>query len=78
MTEEKLESAETARVTTESQVEPLKNDMLWLKHHGVISVTNSVLNSNELDETVARLLVAARNDGYAQGYTECTQHVLTL
>ncbi|KAJ0434387.1 hypothetical protein HanOQP8_Chr17g0666901 [Helianthus annuus] len=50
--------------------------MLWLKDRGIISVANSVLNSNELDETVAYLLVAARNDGYAQGYTKCTQHVV--
>ncbi|KAJ0788749.1 hypothetical protein HanPI659440_Chr05g0195511 [Helianthus annuus] len=75
-TEEKLESSETARVTAESQIEPLKNDMLWLKDHGIISVANSVLNSNELDEIVTHLLVFARNDGYAQGYMECTQHVV--
>ncbi|MFS7931586.1 hypothetical protein Hanom_Chr04g00357701 [Helianthus anomalus] len=43
----------------------MKNDMLWLKDHGIISVPKSVLNSNELDETVAHLLVAARNDGSA-------------
>ncbi|KAJ0618647.1 hypothetical protein HanPSC8_Chr02g0062691 [Helianthus annuus] len=49
--------------------------MLWMKHHGIISVANSILNSNELDRTVVRLLVTARNDGYAQGYTECTHHV---
>ncbi|MFS8019254.1 hypothetical protein Hanom_Chr15g01401621 [Helianthus anomalus] len=50
--------------------------MLWLKHRGIISViANSVLNSNELDQTATRLLITARNDGYAQGYTECTQHV---
>ncbi|MFS7921047.1 hypothetical protein Hanom_Chr03g00232021 [Helianthus anomalus] len=66
-TEEKLESSETAQVTAESQLEPLKNDMLWLKDRGIISVANSVLNADELDETVAHLLVAARNDEYAQG-----------
>ncbi|KAJ0513925.1 hypothetical protein HanRHA438_Chr10g0454141 [Helianthus annuus] len=60
----------------ESQVEPLKNDMLWLKDHGIVNVANSVLNSDELDETVAHLLVAARNDGYAQGYSECSQHIV--
>ncbi|KAM0012464.1 hypothetical protein Hdeb2414_s0002g00068151 [Helianthus debilis subsp. tardiflorus] len=49
--------------------------MLWMKHHGIISVANSVLNSIDLDQTVAHLLVTVRNDGYAQGYTECTQHV---
>ncbi|KAF5767597.1 hypothetical protein HanRHA438_Chr14g0636181 [Helianthus annuus] len=75
--EEKLESSKTARVTAKSQVEPMKNDMLWLKDHRIISVANSVLNPNELDETVAHLLVAARNDGYAQGYTECAQHVVS-
>ncbi|KAF5822883.1 hypothetical protein HanRHA438_Chr01g0032771 [Helianthus annuus] len=37
-TEEKLENSETTRVTAKSQVEPLKNDMLWMKHHGIISV----------------------------------------
>ncbi|KAJ0726064.1 hypothetical protein HanPI659440_Chr12g0466011 [Helianthus annuus] len=75
-TEEKLESSETAWVTAESQIEPLKNDMLWLKDHRIISVANSDLNSDELDKMVAHLLVAARNDGYAQGYSECSQHVV--
>ncbi|KAL9998356.1 hypothetical protein Hdeb2414_s0007g00235471 [Helianthus debilis subsp. tardiflorus] len=46
--------------------------MLWLKEHGIICVANSVLNADELDETVAHLLVAARNDGYA----ECSHHVV--
>ncbi|KAF5778704.1 hypothetical protein HanXRQr2_Chr12g0550621 [Helianthus annuus] len=50
--------------------------MLWLKDCGTISVANSILNSDELDETVAHLLVAACNDGYAQGYSECSQHVV--
>ncbi|KAM0040300.1 hypothetical protein Hdeb2414_s0012g00392161 [Helianthus debilis subsp. tardiflorus] len=75
-TEEKLKSSKTARVTAESQLEPLKNDMLWLKDRGIISVANSVLNDDELDETVVHLLVAARNDGYAQGYIECSHHVV--
>ncbi|KAJ0681057.1 hypothetical protein HanPI659440_Chr16g0631451 [Helianthus annuus] len=74
-TEEKLESSETVRVTTESLVEPLKNDMLWMQHHGIINVANSVLNSIDLDQTVAHLMVTPRNDGYAQGYAKCTQHV---
>ncbi|MFS7985902.1 hypothetical protein Hanom_Chr11g01004141 [Helianthus anomalus] len=74
-TKEKLENSETAWVTAESLVEPLKDDMLWMKHRRIISVANFVLNSNKLDQTVAHLLVTARNDGYAQGYTECTQHV---
>ncbi|MFS7917212.1 hypothetical protein Hanom_Chr03g00186421 [Helianthus anomalus] len=47
--EEKLESSETARVTTTSLVEPLKNDMLWMQHHGIISVSISIL-LNILDE----------------------------
>ncbi|KAJ0482617.1 hypothetical protein HanIR_Chr13g0655931 [Helianthus annuus] len=50
--------------------------MLWLKDRGIITIANSVLNSDELDETVAHLLVVARNDGYAQGYAECSQHVV--
>ncbi|KAF5804837.1 hypothetical protein HanRHA438_Chr05g0211661 [Helianthus annuus] len=37
-TEEKLESSETARVTAESQIDPLKNDMLWMKHRRIISL----------------------------------------
>ncbi|KAF5767669.1 hypothetical protein HanPI659440_Chr14g0529871 [Helianthus annuus] len=49
--------------------------MLWMKHHGIINVANSVLNSIDLDQTIAHLMVTARNDGYAQGYVECTQHV---
>ncbi|KAM0031830.1 hypothetical protein Hdeb2414_s0017g00513561 [Helianthus debilis subsp. tardiflorus] len=39
-------------------------------------VAESVLNSEELDKTVAHLLVAARNDGYAQGYAKCSHHVV--
>ncbi|MFS7945423.1 hypothetical protein Hanom_Chr06g00524121 [Helianthus anomalus] len=75
-TEEKLENSETARATTESELEPLKSDMLWLKERGIAIVAESMLNSEELDKTVARLLVAARNDGYAQGYAECSHHVV--
>ncbi|XP_021991658.1 WEB family protein At5g16730, chloroplastic-like [Helianthus annuus] len=73
--EEKLESSETARVSAESELEPLKNDMTWLKDCGIACVAESVLNSKELDKTVADLVVAARRDGYAQGYAECSQHV---
>ncbi|KAJ0714915.1 hypothetical protein HanPI659440_Chr13g0494811 [Helianthus annuus] len=40
----------------------MKNDMLWMRHHGIIN-------------TVANLMVTLRNDGYTQGYAECTQHV---
>ncbi|KAJ0514962.1 putative transcription factor C3H family [Helianthus annuus] len=74
-TEGKLKSSEIARVTVESLVEPLMNDMLWMRHHGIINVANSILNSIDLDQTVANLMVSARNDGYTQGYAECTQHV---
>ncbi|KAJ0959129.1 hypothetical protein HanPSC8_Chr00c463g0808681 [Helianthus annuus] len=49
--------------------------MIWMKHHGIINVPNSVLNSIDLDQTIANLMVTARNDGYTQGYTECTKHV---
>ncbi|KAJ0694417.1 hypothetical protein HanPI659440_Chr15g0608511 [Helianthus annuus] len=35
--EEKLENSETAQVTAESLVEPLKDDMLWMTHHGIIN-----------------------------------------
>ncbi|MFS7927534.1 hypothetical protein Hanom_Chr04g00310291 [Helianthus anomalus] len=38
-------------------------------------VVESVLNSEDLDKTLARLVVAARKDGYSQGYAECSQHV---
>ncbi|KAJ0601423.1 hypothetical protein HanIR_Chr03g0128181 [Helianthus annuus] len=72
-TKEKLENSETARVTVESELEPLKSDMAWLKDRGIACVVELVLNSEELDKTVARLVIAARNDGYTQGYTE--QHV---
>ncbi|KAJ0744045.1 hypothetical protein HanPI659440_Chr10g0382881 [Helianthus annuus] len=64
-----------ARATAESELEPLKIDMAWLRERGIAYVAESVLNSEELDKTVARLVVAARNDGYAQGYSECSQHV---
>ncbi|MFS8019509.1 hypothetical protein Hanom_Chr15g01404591 [Helianthus anomalus] len=50
--------------------------MLWLKECVIASVAESVLNSEELDRTVTHLLVAARNDGYAQGYAECSHHVV--
>ncbi|KAF5799231.1 hypothetical protein HanXRQr2_Chr07g0302201 [Helianthus annuus] len=73
--EEKLENSETTRATAESELEPLKSDMAWLKKRGIACVAESMLNSEELDKTVARLVVAAWNDGYAQGYTECSQHV---
>ncbi|XP_035837815.1 WEB family protein At5g16730, chloroplastic-like isoform X2 [Helianthus annuus] len=74
-TEEKLENSETARVSAESELEPLRNDMTWLKDRGIACVAESVLNSKELDKTVADLVVAARRDGYAQGYAECSHHV---
>ncbi|KAM0041138.1 hypothetical protein Hdeb2414_s0011g00362771 [Helianthus debilis subsp. tardiflorus] len=74
-TEEKLENSETARVTAESLVEPLKDDKLWMMHHGIINVANSILNSIDLDQTVTNLMVTARSDGNTQGYTKCTQHV---
>ncbi|KAM0010701.1 hypothetical protein Hdeb2414_s0070g00772321 [Helianthus debilis subsp. tardiflorus] len=56
---EKLENSEIARVTAESELEPLKSDMAWLKDRGIACVAESVLNSEELDKTVARLVVAA-------------------
>ncbi|KAM0070822.1 hypothetical protein Hdeb2414_s0001g00017751 [Helianthus debilis subsp. tardiflorus] len=77
-TEEKLENSKTAQATAEGELEPLKSDMLWLKERGIESVAESVLNSEELDKTVAHLLVAAWNDGYAQGYAECSHHVVNV
>ncbi|KAJ0796028.1 hypothetical protein HanPI659440_Chr04g0157381 [Helianthus annuus] len=62
--EDKLENSETARAKAENELEPLKSDMLWLKEH-------------EIASTVAHLLVAAWNDGYAQGYAECSYHVVS-
>ncbi|MFS7977473.1 hypothetical protein Hanom_Chr10g00904381 [Helianthus anomalus] len=62
---EKLENSEMARVTAESELEPLKENMAWLKDRGIAC----------LDKTVARLVVAAQRDGYAQGYAECSHHV---
>ncbi|KAJ0466467.1 hypothetical protein HanIR_Chr14g0672481 [Helianthus annuus] len=64
-TEEKLENSETARVTAESLVEPLNNNILWMQHHGIINVANSILNSIDLDQIVANLMVTARHDSYA-------------
>ncbi|MFS8018278.1 hypothetical protein Hanom_Chr15g01390201 [Helianthus anomalus] len=46
-----------------------------MQHHGIINVANSILNSIDLDQTVANLMVTARSDGYTQGYPKCTQHV---
>ncbi|KAM0055250.1 hypothetical protein Hdeb2414_s0006g00203941 [Helianthus debilis subsp. tardiflorus] len=71
-TEDKLKNSETAWATTESELELLKSDMLWLKEHEIASVAESVLNSEELYQTVAHLLVPAQNDGYA----ECSHHVV--
>ncbi|MFS7924605.1 hypothetical protein Hanom_Chr03g00274591 [Helianthus anomalus] len=39
-------------------------------------IANSILNSAELDESVARVMIAARSDGYTQGYYECAHHVV--
>ncbi|KAJ0694553.1 hypothetical protein HanPI659440_Chr15g0610131 [Helianthus annuus] len=50
--------------------------MLWLKERGIASVADSVLNYEELDKSIAHLLVAVRNDIYAQGYAECSYHVV--
>ncbi|KAJ0533888.1 hypothetical protein HanIR_Chr09g0413591 [Helianthus annuus] len=77
-TEEKLENSETARASAESELGPLKNDMTWLKDRGIACVVESVLNSKELDKTVADLVVAAWRDGYAQGYAECSHHVTSV
>ncbi|KAJ0753077.1 hypothetical protein HanPI659440_Chr09g0331701 [Helianthus annuus] len=44
-TEEKLKSSETAWVTAECQIKPLKNDLLWLKDHGIISVSVSAFDN---------------------------------
>ncbi|KAF5757310.1 hypothetical protein HanRHA438_Chr17g0835001 [Helianthus annuus] len=49
--------------------------MAWLKERGIACIAKSVLNSEELDKTVAYLVIAARNDGYAQVYAECSQYV---
>ncbi|KAF5823372.1 hypothetical protein HanRHA438_Chr01g0038591 [Helianthus annuus] len=55
--DKKLEDAETARVTAESIMGPLTNNMLWMQHHGVINIVNSIMNSIKLDESVAKLMV---------------------
>ncbi|XP_022003959.1 WEB family protein At5g16730, chloroplastic-like [Helianthus annuus] len=75
VTEEKLENSETARVSAESELEPLRNDMTWLKDRGIACVAESVLNSKELDKTVADLVVAAQRDGYAQGNPRCLSRI---
>ncbi|KAM0046809.1 hypothetical protein Hdeb2414_s0009g00320931 [Helianthus debilis subsp. tardiflorus] len=49
--------------------------MLGRQHHGIINVANSILNSIDLDQTMANIMVTVRRDGYTQGYAECTQHV---
>ncbi|KAJ0430692.1 hypothetical protein HanHA300_Chr17g0671881 [Helianthus annuus] len=49
--------------------------MAWLKERGIACIAKSVLNSEELDKTVAYLVIAARNDRYAQVYAECSQYV---
>ena len=38
--EEKLENSETAQVTAESELDPLKNDMAWLKDRGIACVSS--------------------------------------
>ncbi|KAM0043913.1 hypothetical protein Hdeb2414_s0010g00347001 [Helianthus debilis subsp. tardiflorus] len=47
-TEEKLESSETVGVTAESQVESLKNDMLWLNVRVIISSEDFVTQLREV------------------------------
>ncbi|KAF5795283.1 hypothetical protein HanXRQr2_Chr08g0337811 [Helianthus annuus] len=66
---ERVERAETSRRLSATEEK--------LEGSETARVANSVLNADELDEMVAYLLVAARNDGYAQGYAECSQHVVT-
>ncbi|KAJ0694650.1 hypothetical protein HanPI659440_Chr15g0611221 [Helianthus annuus] len=56
-------------------LETLVNNPVWLQHHGIIHVANVVLNSVEIDETVAALMVAARSVGHQEGYHECVAHV---
>ncbi|KAF5798153.1 hypothetical protein HanXRQr2_Chr07g0289481 [Helianthus annuus] len=55
-------------------VEPLVNNLEWLQKYGIAHVTNAVLNSTKLDQTVAALIVAARHMGHSEGYTECASH----
>ncbi|MFS7919313.1 hypothetical protein Hanom_Chr03g00211261 [Helianthus anomalus] len=61
--------------TDQAQTSKAKNVGVEKKERGISCVAESVLNSEELDKTVARLLVVARSDGYAQGYAECSHHV---
>ncbi|MFS7903546.1 hypothetical protein Hanom_Chr01g00025321 [Helianthus anomalus] len=65
---ERVKRAKTSRRLSETE-EKLENSE-------IAKVANSVLNADELDETVAHLLFAAQNDGYAQGYVECSHHVV--
>ncbi|MFS7892523.1 hypothetical protein Hanom_Chr00s000648g01653391 [Helianthus anomalus] len=61
----------------QSIVGTLMSESEWMHNHGVaaISVANSLLNTTELDQTVAALTDAARAVGHRGGYLECAQHV---
>ncbi|KAM0027471.1 hypothetical protein Hdeb2414_s0019g00540611 [Helianthus debilis subsp. tardiflorus] len=50
------------RECAEAQVilETLRDNSLWLQQQGIVHVANAVLNSVELDQTVAALTVVAR------------------
>ncbi|KAM0052248.1 hypothetical protein Hdeb2414_s0007g00246041 [Helianthus debilis subsp. tardiflorus] len=64
---ERVEKAEVGRLLAETEEK--------LERFETARVANSILNSIDLDQTIANLMVTVRNDGYTQGYAECTQHV---
>ncbi|KAJ0799876.1 hypothetical protein HanPI659440_Chr03g0096451 [Helianthus annuus] len=64
---ERVEKAEATRRLAETEEKPESSE--------TARVANSILNSNDLGQTVANLMVTARSDGYTQGYEECSQHV---
>ncbi|MFS8023283.1 hypothetical protein Hanom_Chr16g01449671 [Helianthus anomalus] len=64
-TEEKLESSQTAWVTAESLVEPLKNNMLWIQYHGIINCSQHVTNALKVNWDTSRSATSGVNTGAA-------------
>ncbi|KAJ0540799.1 hypothetical protein HanRHA438_Chr09g0377341 [Helianthus annuus] len=70
-----LNVAQENYAQTQSMIEPLVNNSEWLQHYGIAYAANAVLNSIELDQTVAALTIAALQVGHREGYEECAYHV---
>ncbi|KAJ0821503.1 hypothetical protein HanPSC8_Chr16g0721001 [Helianthus annuus] len=75
VTQVALDIAQDNYAEVQSTFEPLVNNLEWLQQYGVAHAANAVLNSIELDQSVAALTVATRHMGHRDGYIECVSHV---